>query len=87
MGDSVAVQVGLPEKPLTVKTAGVASEAVAVAGESDPLAQERETVTEAVLSSEKSLLTVKVAVVVLVMVQEPARRAAAQVPGGEPLAM
>jgi hypothetical protein len=47
----------------------------------DPETQERDTVTSAVLPSEKSLLTVKVAVVVLVMVQEPiVRRAAAQVP-------
>jgi len=80
MGDSVAVQVGLPENPVTVKTAGVDSEAEAVAGVSDPLAQERETVTEAALLSEKSLLTVKVAVVVLVIVQEPVVRLAAQVP-------
>jgi hypothetical protein len=80
MGDSVAVQVGLPEKAETVKTAGVDSEAGAVAGVSDPLAQERETVTEAALLSEKSLLTVKVAVVVLVIVQEPVVRLAAQVP-------
>jgi hypothetical protein len=80
MGDSVAVQVGLPVYPLTVKTAGVASEALREAGLAEPEAQERETVTEAVLSSEKSLLTVKVPVVVLVMVQEPVRRAAEQVP-------
>ena len=77
----MAVQVGLPEKPETVKTAGVDSEASAVAGVSDPLAQERDTVTLAALLGTKSLLTVKVAVLVLVMVQEPTvRRAAPQVP-------
>jgi hypothetical protein len=79
----VAVQVGLPEKAETVKTAGVASEALRDAGLAEPEAQDRETVTEAGLPSEKSLLTVKVAVVVLVMVQEPVRRAAAQVPEEE----
>ena len=76
----MAVQVGLPVYPVTVKTAGVASEALAEAGRAVPLAQERETVTEAGLLSEKSLLTVKVPVVVLVMMQEPVRRAAEQVP-------
>jgi hypothetical protein len=87
MGDSVAVQVGLPENPETVNTAGVASEALRDAGLAEPEAQERDTVTLAPLSGTKFLLTVKVAVVVLVMVQEPARRAAAQVPGGDPLAV
>jgi len=80
MGDSVAVQEGLPVKAETVKTAGVDSEALAKAGRAVPLAQERETVTEAPLSGTKSLLTVKVAVVVLVIVQEPVVRLAAQVP-------
>ena len=65
----MAVQEGLPVKAETVKTAGVDSEALAEAGRAVPLAQERETVTEAPLSGTKSLLTVKVAVVVLVMVQ------------------
>ena len=77
----MAVHEGLPVYPLTVKTAGVASEALAVAGRAVPLAQERDTVTEAGLLSEKSLLTVKLSVAVLVIVQEPTvTRAAEQVP-------
>ena len=76
----MAVQVGLPEKPVIVKTAGVASEALRDAGLAEPEAQERETVTDDPMLGTKSLLTVKVPMVVLVMVQEPARRAAAQVP-------
>ena len=79
----MAVQVGLPEKPDTVKDAGVASEALAEAGDAAPEAQERETVTEAGLLSEKSLLTVKVAVVVFVMVQAPVVRGAKQAPEEE----
>jgi hypothetical protein len=70
----------LPEKPETVNTAGVASEAVAEAGEAEPEAQESETVTEAPLSGMKFLLTVKVAVFrVLTIVQEPADSAAEHV--------
>ena len=65
----MAVQFGSPVYPETVKEAGVASEALAEAGDAEPEVQERETETEAALLSEKSLLTVKVAVVVLVMVQ------------------
>jgi hypothetical protein len=80
MGDSVAVQVGLPEKAETVKTAGVASEALRDAGLAKPDAQERETVTLAPLSGTKSLLTVKAALEVLVIVQEPVVRLAEQVP-------
>ena len=79
-GDSVAVQVVPGPKPEMVKTAGVASEALAVAGLSVPEVQERETVTLAPLLGTKSLLTVKVAVEVLVMVQEPVVRLAEQVP-------
>ena len=76
----MAVQVGLPVYPVTVKTAGVDSEALAEAGRAVPLAQERETVTLAPLSGTKSLLTVKVPVEVLVIVQEPVVRLAEQVP-------
>ena len=58
IGDSVAVQVGSPTKPVTVNTAGVDSEEGAVAGASDPLAQTSETVTLAALFGTKSLFTV-----------------------------
>jgi hypothetical protein len=72
---------GLPSKPVTVKVAGAASEALAEAGETLPLAQDRLTVTEAPLLGTKSLLTLNWAVLrVLVMVQLPALRAAPQVP-------
>ncbi len=72
-------------KPLTVKTAGAASLARALAGVTTPLSQTRVTVTVVVSVaglSEKSLLTVKVATLsVLVIVQRPtATRAALQVP-------
>jgi microcompartment protein CcmK/EutM len=81
IGDSVAVQVGSPTKPVTVKTAGVDSEADADAGVSDPLAQDRLTVTLAGLLSEKSLFTVNVAVLrVFVIMHDPADSAAAHVP-------
>jgi len=81
IGDSVAVQVGSPTNPVTVNTAPPDSDALADAGVSDPLAQLRETVTLAGLLSEKSLWTVKVALFsVFTIVQEPANRAALQVP-------
>jgi hypothetical protein len=77
----VAVQLGLPVKPVTVKAAGAASEALAEAGETLPLAQDRLTLTEVPLLGTKSLLTLNWAVLrVLVMVQLPALRAALQVP-------
>ena len=77
----MAVQLGSPVKPVTVKVAGVASEALAEAGKAVPEAQDRLTVTEAALLSEKSLRTVNWAEFrVLVMVQVPALRAALQVP-------
>ena len=60
MGLSVAVQLGSPLAPVTVKEAGEASEAGAEVGEAVPETQERETVTEAALLGTKSLLTVKV---------------------------
>jgi hypothetical protein len=54
-----------------VNVAGVASDALAEAGEVVPVPQERETVTEAAELSEKSLRTLKVAVFrVLTIVQE-----------------
>ena len=72
---------GSPLKPVTVKVAGVASEALAEVGETLALAQDRLTVTEAPLFGTKSLLTVNWAELrVLVMVQLPAVRAALQVP-------
>jgi hypothetical protein len=75
------VQFGSPVKPVTVKTAGVASEALADAGLALPLAQDSETVTLAPLLGTKSLLTWKVSeVIVLTIVQLPALRAALQVP-------
>ena len=71
----------MPSKPLTVKVAGVASEALAEAGETLPLAQDRLTVTNAMLLGTKSFPTLNWAVLrVLVMVQLPALRAALQVP-------
>jgi hypothetical protein len=80
----VAVQEGLPVKPVTVKTAPADSEADAVAGVSVPLAQTSDTVTEAPLFGWKSLLTVKVAVLrVLMIVQDPESSAAVQVPEEE----
>jgi hypothetical protein len=64
------VQFGSPEKPLTVNDAGVASEALAEAGDAVPLAQERDTDTLAPSFGTKSLFTWKVAVLrVLTMVQ------------------
>jgi hypothetical protein len=68
----VAVHVGSPVKPVTVKDAGVASVALADAGDAVPLAQERETVTDAPLLSEKSLLTVKAAVFRVLMIVQVA---------------
>jgi hypothetical protein len=80
IGDSVAVQFGSPEKPVTVKTAGVASEALAEAGLALPLAQESDTVTLAALFGTKSLFTWKVSdVMVFVIVQTPALSVATQV--------
>ena len=77
----MAVQVVPGLKPVTVKTAGVVSEALVEAGETLLPAQARLTVTEAELLSEKSLWTVKVAELrVLVMVQLPPVRAALQAP-------
>jgi hypothetical protein len=64
------VQTGSPEGPLTVKFAGAASEALAEAGETEPLAQERDTVTLAALLGTKSLFTAKSALIsILMMVQ------------------
>jgi hypothetical protein len=66
---------------VTVKVAGVASDALAEAGEAVPLAQESDTVTEAALFGTKSLLTLNVALFsVFVIVQLPLARAAAHVP-------
>ena len=57
-------------KPVTVKTAGVASEALAEAGVTVPLVQVALTVTEAALFGTKSLVTVNVpSMRVLVIVQ------------------
>ena len=75
-------------KPVTVKTAGEASLALALAGVTTPLSQTRETVTVVVSVlglSVKSLLTVKVSLLsVLVIVHWPAAMSAAlQVPVDE----
>ena len=68
---SVAVQVAPAVKPVTVVVNGVASEAEPEAGEGEPLVQVTLTDTEAALFGMKSLLTVSVALLrVLVMVQE-----------------
>jgi hypothetical protein len=78
------VHVGLPVNPVTVNDAGVASEAEADAGEAEPVAQTRETVTEPPAFGTKSLLTVKFAVFrVLTMVQDPVDKVAVQVPEEE----
>jgi hypothetical protein len=66
---------------VTVKTAGVDSEALADAGVAVPLAQLKETVTLAALSGTKSLLTVKFPLLsVFTIVQKPAVSAVAHVP-------
>jgi hypothetical protein len=84
MGDSVAVHDGLPVNPVTVNDAGVASEADADAGDAEPVAQARDTVTDPAALGTKSLLTVKVALLrVLTIVQEPVASAAEQVPEEE----
>jgi len=67
----------LAVKPVTVKVAGVPSEALAEAGETSPLVQDRLTVTEAPLLGTKSLLTVnwaelRVLVIVQVLLSPPA---------------
>ena len=69
-------------KPVTVKTAGEASLARALAGVTTPVSQTRETVTLAALLSEKSLKTVNVSPLsVFVIVHwPPATSAALQVP-------
>jgi hypothetical protein len=77
----VAVQVAPRLKPVTVKLAGSDSEADVSSLAGVPEVQVMATVTLAALSSEKSLLTTTWAVRwVLVMVQEPLKRGAAQVP-------
>ena len=81
MEDSVPAQLGLPVYPLTVNVAGVASDALAAAGDTVPEAQDSETVTLAPLFGTKSFFTWNDALVsVLVMVQDPVERAAEQVP-------
>jgi hypothetical protein len=57
----VAVQVGSPEAPVTVNTAGLDSEALADPGVTVPLVQDRDTVTDIGLLSSKFLFTVKLA--------------------------
>ena len=78
----MAVQSGSGVKPVTVKIAGEASLAEALAGVTTPVSQVRETVTEAALLGTKSLRTEKVSTFcVLVIVHWPtATRAALQVP-------
>ncbi len=81
----MAVQLGSGVKPVTVKTAGEASVAEALAGVTTPVSQTRVTVTVVVSVvglSEKSLRTEKVALLsVFVIVHWPtATRAALQVP-------
>jgi hypothetical protein len=67
------VHVAPVEKPVTVVTNGVASEAEPEAGEGVPLVHVTLTETDAPSFGTKSLLTVSVALVcVFVIVQEPA---------------
>ena len=87
----MAVQVGSPEKPVTVKVTGVPATlgvpepaGDSVLGVSAPEVQDRLTVTLAVLLSLNCFLTWKVSVVrVLMIVQVPALRRALQVPEEE----
>ena len=66
----MAVQVAPAVKPVIVKMRGAAWLTVPLAGAGTPLVQVTETVTEAKLLSEKFLLTVRVALLsVLVIVQ------------------
>jgi hypothetical protein len=77
----VAVQVAPKLKPVTVKLAGSASEAVVSSFATLPDVQVTDTVTSAALLSEKSLFTTTCAVRrVLTMVQEPTLSAAEQEP-------
>jgi len=64
-------------KPVTVKEAGVASDAGALAGDAVPEAQASDTVTLAALFGTKSLLTTNVSVFRLfTIVQTPALKSA-----------
>ena len=63
------MQVAGVVKPVTVKLAGSASDAVVSSSTTVPEVQTRPTVTSAVLSSLKSLFTVNVAVALFTMVQ------------------
>ena len=63
----MAVQLGSGVKPVTVKTAGEASLAEALAGVTTPVSQVRETVTEAALSGTHFLRTEKVSSFLLVI--------------------
>jgi hypothetical protein len=77
----VAVHVGSPLYPVTVKVAGLASEADADAGDTLAPGQERLTVTDALLLSLKSFFTLNWALRrVLVIVHSPALSAAAHAP-------
>ena len=78
----MAVQLGSGVKPVTVKTAGEASLARALAGVTAPVSQESVTVTEAALLGTKSLSTENVSLLsVFVIVHWPvASSAALQVP-------
>ena len=77
----MAVQVVPTVKPVMVVVKGEASEAEPEAGEGVPVVQVTLTLTEAALFGTKSLLTVRVALLsVLMMVQVPAESAAEQVP-------
>ncbi len=64
----MAVHVVPARKSVTVKMAGVASEADAEAGETVPLEQVSATVMDAVLSGTKFVFTLKTAVITLVLV-------------------
>jgi hypothetical protein len=74
------VQLGAPVKPVTEKVAGVASDALADPGLTEPEVQVSETVTAALMLGTKSLTTVNVAEFRLfVIVQVPTLRVAEQV--------
>ncbi len=89
-GDSVAVHIGFPLAPLTVKVRGFASDTEPELGETDALPQESDTVVlAAALLGSKSFSTVNVpsgGISVFVIVHSPTLSTAVHVPGGEPLA-
>jgi hypothetical protein len=84
IGDSVAVHVGSPLKPLTVNEAGVLSDADVDDGITFAGPQTKVTVTLAALFGTKSFCTVKLVLLsVLTMVQVPNERGRWHIPADE----